>query len=148
MSSTPRVYLIPAGSDVMTIPNSPNHDERYWNVCDQNIPLPYPATSANFSNPDWRPFVDSVTDGSGTFGDIRQYSSFMANMEPSIYSGTSDSFGTFDQRLIGRSVWNTQWLLIIPGAPLLKDPAAGLTNFISTVNDIHLNIKTYGYSGN
>ena len=149
LASTPRVYLIPAGADVMTIPNSQNHDVRYYNVCDQNIPIPYPATQADFSNPDWRPFVDSVTDSSGTFGDIRQYSSFMANMEPSIYDTTDPvSFSAFDQRLIGRSVWNTQWLLIIPGASLLNDPSAGVQNFINTVNDIQLNIKTYGYSGN
>jgi hypothetical protein len=153
MSASPRVYLIPVGSDVMTIPNSVNHDLRFWNVCDQNIPLPYPATSANFNNPDWRPMVDSVTDSSGTFGDVRQFSSFLANIGP---AATSDSpqmdFSSFinnaDRRLIGRSVWNTRWLLIIPGASLEADPSAGLNNFINSVNDIQLNITSYGYSGN
>ena len=125
---------------------------RYWNVYDQKIPLPYPATSADFSNPDWRPFVDSVTGSSGTFGDIRQYSSFLANANNSYWYyinnyTNSPSFPSADQRLIGRSVWNTQWLLIIPGASLLNDPNAGIQAFMSTVDDIQLNISTTGYSG-
>ena len=68
LAGSPRVYLIPVGSDVMSIPNSVNHDLRFWDVYDQNIPLPYPATSANFSDPNWRPMIDSVTDSSGTHG--------------------------------------------------------------------------------
>ena len=152
MSATPRVYMIPVGADVMTIPNDPNLSVRYWNVCDQKIPLPYPATSADFSNPDWRPFVDSVSGTSGTFGDIRQYSSFLANANNSYWYyinnyTNSPSFPSADQRLIGRSVWNTQWLLIIPGASLLNDPNAGIQAFMSTVDDIQLNISTTGYSG-
>jgi len=149
MARTPRVYLIPAGADVMTIPNTPNHDLRFWSVLDQVIPLPYPATTANFSNPTWKPIVDSVTSGSGTFGDIRQYSSFLAsgfdNPDPSAIDPETLNY---DTRLIGRSVWNTKWLLIIPGASLSADPAAGLNSFINSVKDIQLSIKTYGYSGN
>ena len=86
-------------------------------------------------------------------GDIRQYSSFLANIGP---VATSDSpqfdFSAYlnnaDRRLVGRSVWNTRWLLIIPGATLNADPNAGLMNFINSVNDIQLNITSYGYSGN
>jgi hypothetical protein len=163
MSSTPRCYLIPVGSDVMKIPNSPNHDLRYWNVIDQKIPLPYPATTANFSNPSWKPFVDSVTDNTGALGDIRQYSSFLANTAQSIYNTNNpypgaiqfnagqfpfSSSSTYDSRLAGRSVWNTQWLLIIPGASLESDSNKGLQDFINSVDDIELNINTYGYSGN
>jgi hypothetical protein len=148
LSATPRAYLIPMGADVMTIPNDPNLDVRFWNVYDQNIPLPYPATSANFSNPNWRPFIDSVTGRSGTFGDIRQYSSFLGNANPSYWSSSAPSFGNVSTRLIGRSVWNTQWLLVIPGASLLNDPEAGIQAFLKTVDDIQLNISTYGYSGN
>ncbi len=148
MSATPRAYLIPVGADVMTVPNDPNLSVRYWNVYDQNIPLPYPATSANFSNPNWRPLIDSVTGSSGTFGDIRQYSSFLVNANPSYWSGTAPAFGNVSTRLIGRSVWNTQWLLVIPGASLLNDPNAGIQSFMQTVDDIQLNISTHGYSGN
>ena len=52
-----------------------------------------------------------------------------------------------DSQLSGRSAWNTQWLLIIPGASLLNDPQAGIQAFMTNVDDIQLNISTYGYSG-
>jgi len=66
-----------------------------------------------------------------------------------------------DTRLIGRSVWNTRWLLIIPGGTLLFDPDEGLDTFIDGpeifpgagirtgegIDDIKLFFETYGYSG-
>jgi hypothetical protein len=149
LTRTPRVYLIPAGTDVMTVPSSPNRDVRLWNVVDQNIPIPYPATTANLGSPDWLPSVDSITDGTGTFGDIRQFSSFRATGFDSVDPSDIDlSALTYDARLIGRSAWNTKWLLIIPGATLNSDPTTGLNNFINSVKDIKLILNTYGYSGN
>jgi hypothetical protein len=50
-------------------------------------------------------------------------------------------------RLIGRSVWNTRWLLIIPGKTLLADADQGLDTFIDEVSDIKLHIRTYAVSG-
>jgi hypothetical protein len=69
---------------------------------------------------------------------------------------------TFDSRLVGRSVWNTRWLLIIPGRSLLADPDEGLERFIhgpeviggngdrteNGISDIKLFFHTYAYSGN
>jgi hypothetical protein len=69
---------------------------------------------------------------------------------------------TFDSRLVGRSVWNTRWLLIIPGQALLYDPDEGLDTFIDGpevigglgertgygISDIKLFFHTYAYSGN
>ena len=40
------------------------------------------------------------------------------------------------RRLIGRSVWNSKWKLVIPGYTLLNDPEEGLDRFIQTVEDI------------
>ena len=63
-------------------------------------------------------------------------------------------------RLVGRSVWNTRWVLIIPGGTLLSDPAKGLDRFIhgrelsagnwdeDGVKDIKLLFQTYSYAGN
>jgi hypothetical protein len=144
LAASPRAYLIPVGSDIMTIANSPNRDLRVWNVADQNIPVPFPATSANLVNNNWRPFVDSVSSANGSLGDVRKYSSFLA-------TGDSLALGfnaVQDLRLIGRSVWNTKWLLIIPGASLHADPTTGLDNFINSVTDVKLTIDSYGYSGN
>jgi hypothetical protein len=55
---------------------------------------------------------------------------------------------TFDSRLVGRSVWNTRWLLIIPGGTLLADGEEGLDEFTRNVSDIKLFFNTLGYSGN
>ena len=49
---------------------------------------------------------------------------------------------------MGRSVWNSQWKLVIPADSLLADPKEGLSRFIQTVKDIKLNFTTYSYSGN
>jgi len=149
LSQTPRVYLIPAGTDIMTIPNSPNQDVRQWNVIDQIMPVPYPATTANLGDANWKPALDSVTGSDGALGDIRQFSSFRAYGFGNTSLSSSDlaSVG-FDSRLTGRSAWNTKWLLIIPGATLNATQATGLTKFINSVKDIKLVIKSYGYSGN
>jgi len=51
---------------------------------------------------------------------------------------------SFESRLIGRSVWNTEWMLIIPGSMLNADPNVGLDRFISQVSDIKLVSKRMG----
>ena len=33
-------------------------------------------------------------------------------------------------RLVGRSVWNIKWMLLIPGRTLLSDPVEGINRFI------------------
>ena len=59
---------------------------------------------------------------------------------------------TVDSRLIGRSVWNNEWILIIPGetlkGPTLADKLAGLETFLNTVSDVKLFFQTYSYPGN
>ncbi len=52
-----------------------------------------------------------------------------------------------DTRLIGRSVWNTEWVLVIPGATLLADPDMGIDRFLQDVNDIYVYFQTYAYAG-
>ena len=62
--------------------------------------------------------------------------------------GFKESEAVTDSRLIGRSVWNTDWILIIPGGSLLADQQAGLEQFIKSVSDIKIFFQTYAYSGN
>jgi hypothetical protein len=146
LPQTPRVYLIPAGQDVMTVPNDPDLSVRLWDVVDQNIPIPYPSISANLSDPAFKPLTDSLN---GSFGDTRLFSSFRAfGFNHSNLSSFEQSTLTYNARLIGRSVWNTKWLLIIPGATLNADPNQGLNTFINSVTDINVIINSYGYSGN
>ncbi len=143
LSATPRVYLIPAGADVLRTPGDPEFGTRQWQVVDQLLPIPFPIGQVDLEDPAWVPVVDSLSD---PFGQIRRFSSFRAY---SLEDGGQPDANQFtnDSRLIGRSVWNTKWLLIIPGGTFLNDPHEGLTTFVNGVDDIKLYFQTYAYSG-
>ena len=134
LAATPRVYLVPDGLDVIAVPNNPNLTVRLWNVKEQSIPVPFPSIASHLNNPDWRPLTDSLPT---PFGQIRRFSSFRAygfsqdDLDNLDAQGSSPEEGiTLDTRLIGRSVWNTRWLLIIPGVTLNADPVHGLKTLI------------------
>jgi hypothetical protein len=146
MSQTPRVYWIPVGQDIMTVPNDPNLNVRVWNVLDQVIPVPFPSISAHLAQPDWKPLTDSLD---GPMGQSKQFSSMLAfGFDHDVL--TSDESGglVYTARLVGRSAWNTRWLLIIPGATLKADSTQGLESFINSVSDVKIVINSYGSSGN
>jgi hypothetical protein len=50
--------------------------------------------------------------------------------------------------LIGRSVWNGQWKIVIPAYTLLTIEQDGLDRFVASVTDIQLFLRTYSNSGN
>ena len=50
-------------------------------------------------------------------------------------------------RLIARSIWNSKWILVIPGAGLHADPDYGLKQFTENVSDLKLTFKTYSHNG-
>ena len=142
LSMTPRVYLVPVGADVLRSPNGNNFETRMWRVIDQKIPMPFPISQADIRNPSFIPVMDSL---SGSFVEIRKFSALRAYHD----SGDFDPSETVtDSRLIGRSVWNTEWMLVIPGGTLLSDPNSGLEAFAASVSDIKLLFQTYAYSGN
>lgn len=161
LASTPRVYLVPAGIDVMLVPNSSSLAMREWNVVDQKIPVPLPVSQGNLVDPKYIPIKDSLN---GTIADIRRYSSFRAFHD----AGFTPDQMSFDSRLVARSVWNTRWLLIIPGGTFLANQTDGLDTFIyglkspggpvvdstgvtrdgNGVKDIKLSFQTYAISGN
>jgi len=93
------------------------------------------------SNPNFLPGVDSV---SGSAVEVRRHSAMRAYD----WAAASNSDFNNSSDLIGRSVWNTEWILIIPGGTLLSDPEEGLRRFLSGVRDIKLRFRTYTYSGN
>ena len=152
MVNTPRVYLIPIGSDILRSPTRNTGEIRIWNILDQALPVPFP--SDNFVlDPNWIPMNDTLF---GEFGAIRKYARFRAYHD----SGNFNEAETIsDTRLICRSVWNTRWLLIIPGGTLHSDRNEGIQRFINGplvngqrtgngVSDIKLFFQTYAYSGN
>ncbi|MDX1570480.1 MAG: hypothetical protein R3200_08345 [Xanthomonadales bacterium] len=155
LSNTPRVYLFPTGADVLRSRDPFDFETREWNVIDQRIPVPFQIGSQDLSNESWIPGVDSLI-GDGT--EIRRFSRFRAFH----FSEPFDASQVIsDSRLIGRSVWNREWMMIIPGETLLFDPDEGLDTFINGVTvpgsddrdgqgvrDILLFFQTYAYSGN
>jgi hypothetical protein len=142
LSQTPRVYLVPVGADVMRSPSGNDLQTREWRVVDQKIPVPFPIGFSSLNSPGWIPMNDSLSD---TFADIRRFSSFRAYHYSGVFNPAET---TTDSRLIGRSVWNTDWMLIIPGGTFLADPEQGLDTFIDSVSDIKIFFQTYSYSGN
>ncbi len=142
ISATPRVYLVPVGMDVLRTPTGNDLATREWRVRDQVIPIPFPIGASSLSDPNWNPTFDSI---SGDFVQVRRYGSFPAYHDAGVYNQAQT---TSDSRLIGRSVWNTEWMLIVPGGSLLADPNAGIEAFLNSVSDIKLYFQTYSYSGN
>jgi hypothetical protein len=56
---------------------------------------------------------------------------------------------TGSSRLIGRSIWNTKWMLIIPAGGLGGSTLdEGLRRFVNSVSDISIEFRTYSYGGN
>ena len=147
LSLAPRVYLVPAGVDRMTVPTSADLKVRSWNILDQRIPVPWPVSSSTVDLPSFVPLLDSLD---GQLGEVRRYSSFRAYGDAGAVA--SDDQLTFDSRLVGRSVWNTRWMLIIPSAAL--SASGGVDRLIDGegswdgISDISIYFKTFGFSGN
>jgi hypothetical protein len=111
---------------------------RSWNVVDQAIPAPFNIGASDLGRPNWIASLDSL---SASLTAIRRFSSFRAGV-------VDDDPDVNVTRFIGRSVWNSDWILIIPGQTLLDQPNTGLDRLIENITDIQLTFETYGYSGN
>jgi hypothetical protein len=155
LANTPRVYLVPVGHDVMRTPPETTTDAsviREWKVLDQVLPVPFQLSSGDLLNPLWIPLNDSLA---GSLVDLRRFNFLLAYHD----AGYNPSQVTSSSRLIGRSVWNTRWLLIIPAGSLLADRDEAIERFIdgpvvlgnrtgNGVSDIKLYFQTYAYPGN
>ena len=119
MSVTPQVYFVPVGLDRMYYPESNLLEPRSWRVLDQRIPVPLAITPAQLTDSGWQPFTGST---SGYFEEARRFPAFRAYHDA---GGYSNAEMLHSSRLVGRSVWNTQWVLIIPSNGILSDPPAG-----------------------
>lgn len=155
LANQPRVYLLPVGEDRMRVPDGVGETIRSWSILDQALPIPYPLSNESWMRPDWNVRTDVL---GGEFFARRRLPSMRAYHD----SGFDTSELVTNSRLIGRSVWNSRWLLIIPGGTLLADSDKGLEQFIrgrelspgsgtydgAGVKDIKLFFSTYSYSGN
>ncbi|NCD32631.1 MAG: LamG domain-containing protein [Spartobacteria bacterium] len=149
LADTPRVYIVPAGSDAQRSPTDSSGTARYWKVLDQAVPVPYALDDDDLDTTDYIPLYDSL---SGGFAELRRYASMRAYHD----SGTYDeSQFNSSSRLVGRSVWNTQWYLIIPAGTLNANRTLALESFINGtsldgngVKDIKIMFETYSNAGN
>jgi hypothetical protein len=138
LSPTPYAWLVPVGLDVLLPPNDSTFTERRkWQVIDQKLPIPidYTVNPPNYAV-DWIPMFDQI-DGKFSlervYGsiEIRRYSTIDVNTR--ILSGNDLDLSkiTSSTLLVGRSVWNTHWLLIIPGIGLWNEDAMeGVNRFV------------------
>lgn len=152
LAATPYIYLIPVGVDTMRSPPLGDAGRlRTWNVDDVAIPLPFNIGASDFSSLGYQS-GDSLTE---PFLAVRKHQAFRPVSSASLF-GTLVIYwgGEFERsqytntRLLGRSVWNSRWKLVIPGHTLLNDPDEGLQRFIETVRDVKIFLQTYSYSGN
>lgn len=145
LSATPYVYLIPAGADMMrTPPLGDTNVIRSWSVRDQAIPLPRNLGAASFSSLQFFTPQGSINE---QLWIRRKHQPFRA-VDDQAYFYSSMPAEFTNSRLIGRSVWNTQWKIIIPAYSLLNDEQSGIDRFVKSVSDIKLFLRTYSHSGN
>jgi hypothetical protein len=155
----PNAWLVPVGEDVVRAAGANDFSYRHWKVFDQKIPVPndFLGSPPNFAM-NWIPINFSLNGQFGAVGGQRQYNALDATTESQSIPLDTSHIQT-DSGLIGRSVWNTQWMLIIPGVSLLgSNPDEGLQRFIAGalvggqrtgngVTDIKVYFQTYSYSG-
>ena len=108
-----------------------------FSITEQRIPVPFTINQSDISDPGYIPTLNGVDGG---FAELRRHGDFV------MHNDTVDGVD-FDTRLVSRSVWNSEWLLIIPGAGLDADPMTGLEAFAENVTDIELNFLTYSHQG-
>jgi hypothetical protein len=145
LRATPYVYLIPCGSDRMLAPPlGDTNTLRTWTVHDQALPLPYNLGNSAFN-------TTNFFNANGTLSEqpwiLRKHQAFRPVNDPAFFYSNIPAEYT-NSRLIGRSVWNTQWKIVIPAYTLLNDEQEGLNRFVASVKDIKLFLRTYSNSGN
>ena len=140
--------LAPDGADYMRAPAGTKRETLAFNVVDQVMPVPYDGGALNsvLQSGDWLAALSSG-DSAAT---IRRHST-----KPVLGGAVTST------RLVGRSVWNDRWLLVIPASSLSSDRVAALKTFIEGldtdkdgqidvpgVSDIELGFRAYSRSGN
>ena len=149
LASDPNVYLVPVGRDYMRAPAGTARKTLAFKVIDQLMPIPYDSSSLGglLGSADW---ISTLYTGDDA-ATIRRHSTMAVLGGDEVTS----------KRLIGRSVWNDRWLLVIPASSLSSDRVNALKTFIHGldtnkdgqvdvpgVSDIQIGFRAYSRSGN
>ena len=160
LANTPVAYLVPMGIDCMRVPGLEDGSVLGFNVLDQVIAAPYAIGSTHLNDLSWFPTAsDGDLGGADSTTRIRKHPSFRAYFDTAGGEPTDDKLDC--TRLIGRSVWNTKWMLVIPAGSMNADRDKALSIFINgsdvnrdgtldlkPVSDIKIGFRTYSNSGN
>ena len=136
LANEPNIYLVPIGTDYMRAPAGMTRKVLGWNVVDQVMPLPYTVGSAQLDSESWIATMSGLDGTSDSAATIRRHSTLRVGNDFT------------SSRLVGRSVWNDKWMLVIPASSLNADRTRALETFINGVKDIKLGIRAYSRSGN
>ena len=149
LATDPNVYFVPVGLDYMRAPAGTTRQTLAFRVLDQVMPVPYDGgvLEAVVAGDDWFTILGSGDDAAT----IRRHSTM-----PVVEGG-----GASSTRLVGRSVWNDRWLLVIPASSLSSDRVNAIKTFIHGldtdkdgqidvpgVSDIRIGLKAYSRNGN
>lgn len=153
LANQPYVYLIPSGTDHMRVPGMDDTVLSY-NVVNQVIPVPFPIGSGHLDAM-WGDLYNNYTGGVDAQTKIRRHPLFRASTTP------TEEATYLSKDLIGRSVWNSQWVLIVPAGSLGADRVKALRTFIEgidsnrdglpdqdAVQDIKIGFRSYSHNGN
>jgi hypothetical protein len=109
------VFLMPIGDSVIrentNQPVVEDEPARSWSVVDQWLPLP-PLVSGmdpNVQDRDYNPWVETAGSGSNYLNAVKRFLESTAQIE-------AGQALAYQVDRAGRSAWNTEWLLVIPGA--------------------------------
>jgi hypothetical protein len=145
LNATPYAYLIPVGTDSLRAPPLGDTSAiRTFNVHDQALPLPFNLGATAFS-------ATQFFTANGTLSEEpwiqRKHQAFRPVYDPAFFYGTVPAEFT-SSRLVGRSVWNNRWKIVIPAYSLLNSETDGLNRFVASVKDIEIFLRTYSHAGN
>ncbi len=160
LAATPVAYLVPVGYDCMRVPGQDDGTFMRFAVQDQVVPAPYAVGSTYLDDASWVPsMLDGDYAGADSASKIRRHPSFRAYFDAA--GGDPDDSRLDATRLVGRSVWNTRWILVIPAGGMNADREKALSVFINgsdedrdgvrdlkPVSDIRIGFRTYSHSGN
>ena len=145
LSATPYVYLIPVGTDYMLAPPlGDTNTVRAFDVHDQALPLPFNLGATSFSSTQFFTADGTLSEAPWI---LRKHQSFRPVGDPAFFYSTVPAEFT-SSRLVGRSVWNSGWKIVIPAYELLNNETDGLNRFAASVKDIQIFLRTYSHSGN
>ena len=115
-SGTVFVYLLPAGDSVLREnTNKPRIEDELitpWAVVDQFLPVPPLASVTEFSRRSYNPWRSTAQSNGNFLNEIKR----QRDSEAQIELGQPRDEIRLNSNLAGRSAWNTQWLLVIPGS--------------------------------